>query len=112
MCAARRLLQPDRVSMDLTVRALKFSILDALSPGRHQHKFNLIGKGYGRGSLESALQLDFEPEQRHMAVVAFDELVAAGFIRPTYRDIVDPESWVEITEAGRRARERRALDAL
>lgn len=98
--------------MDVTIRSLKFSILEALSSGRHQHKFNLIGKGYGPGSLESALKVTFDPVQRHMAVVAFDELRAAGFIRPTYSDLVDPEAWVEITDSGRRAHERKVLDAL
>ena len=98
--------------MDLTVRALKFGILEAISSGRREHKFNIIGKGYGPGALESRLAILFDPEQRHMAVVAFDELQHAGFIRPTYSDLVDPEAWVEITEAGRRALERRALDAL
>lgn len=99
-------------SMDLTARLLKLSILEALSSGRPQHKFNIIGKGYGQGSLESSLKVQFDPEQRHMAVVAFDELRTAGFIRPTYTDVVDPESWVEITDSGRRALRRRALDAL
>jgi hypothetical protein len=98
--------------MDLIIRTLKFTILEALSSARSQHKFNLIGKGYGRGGLESALNVDFGPEQRHSAVIAFDELIAAGLIRPTYTDIVNPEDWVEITDAGRRAFARRALDSL
>ncbi len=98
--------------MDLTVRSIKFSILEALSAVRHEHKFNLIGKGYHPGRLESLLNARFDPQQRHMAVVAFDELRAAGFIRPTYSDLVDPEAWVEITDSGRRALERRALDSL
>jgi hypothetical protein len=98
--------------MEVTTRSLKFGILQALSSGRAQHKFNIIGKGYGQGPLESSLNVQFDPDQRHLAVVAFDELRAGGFIRPTYTDVVDPEAWVEITDAGRRALQRKALDAL
>lgn len=97
---------------DLSVRTLKFAILEALASGHHQHKFNLIGKGYYPGGLESRLGVRFDAAQRHTAVVAFDSLKAAGLIRPSYADLVDPESWVEITDAGRRALERRELDAL
>jgi len=99
-------------SMDLTVRSLKFTILEALSSGQREHKFNLIGKAYYPGGIESRLKIQFDPEHRHMAVVAFDELQAGGFIRPTYSDLVDPEAWVEITDSGQRALQRRALDAL
>ena len=98
--------------MNLTVRSLKFTILEALSSGQHEHKFNLIGKGYHPGSLESRLKIQFDPEHRHMAVVAFDELRAGSFIRPTYSDLVDPEAWVEITDSGQRALQRKALDVL
>jgi hypothetical protein len=98
--------------MNLTVRSLKFTILEALSSGQHEHKFNLIGKGYQPGCIESRLKIQFDPEHRHMAVVAFDELRSGGFIRPTYSDLVDPEAWVEITNSGQRALQDRTLDAL
>ena len=98
--------------MNLTPRSIKFTILEAMSRERREHRFNLIGKGYNPGGIESALGVRFDPEQRHMAVVAFDELRAAGLIRPTYSDLIDPEAWVEITDSGRQALARRALDAL
>jgi hypothetical protein len=98
--------------MNLTVRSLKFTILEALSSGQHEHKFNLIGKGYQPGGIEFRLKIQFDPEHRHMAVVAFDELLAGGFIRPTYSDLIDPEAWVKITDSGQRALQRRTLDAL
>ena len=100
-------------STDINIRSLKFAILQCLASGRgHQHKFNLIGKGCSPGSLESALGLQLDGAQRHLAVIAFNELEQAGLIRPTYTDLVDPEAWVEITEAGRYALEQRHLDAL
>ena len=98
---------------DVNIHSLKFAILDALASGKnHQHKFNLIGKGNNSGNLESQLGVCFDPDQRHMAVIAFDELQAAGLIRPTYTDQISPEEWVEITEAGRQVLERRELDSL
>ncbi len=95
-----------------TARQLKFAILQALSSGPHQYKFNLLGKSNYPGALEHQLGVRFEPDERHTAVSAFDSLKAAGLIRPTYTDQIYPEDWVEITEAGRRALERRALDPL
>lgn len=92
---------------DINVRSLKFAILQCLASGRgHQHKFNLIGKGYPPGSIESALGLQLDSAQRHLAVIAFNELEQAGLIRPTYTDLINPEAWVEITEAGRHALEQ------
>ena len=98
---------------DINLRSLKFAILECLASGRgSQHKFNLIGKGYSAGGLESSLGVRFDPTQRHLAVTAFNELEQAGLIRPTYTDLVNPEEWVEITDSGREALERRQLDAL
>lgn len=97
---------------NLSVCTLKFAILEALASGGHQHKFNLIGKDYHPGGLESRLGVRFDAAQRHTAVVAFDSLKVAGLIQPSYSDLVDPDSWVEVTDAGRRALERRELDAL
>jgi DNA-binding PadR family transcriptional regulator len=105
--------QESTMVVDITVRSLKFAILEALAAKpNHQHKFNLIGKGYYPGGLESSLGLQFDASQRHMAVTAFNELENAGLIRGTYTDQVNPEAWVEITDAGRDALRRRQLDAL
>lgn len=45
-------------------------------------------------------------------MIAFNELEQADLIRPTYTDLVDPEAWVDITDAGRHALEQRHLDGL
>lgn len=96
-----------------TSRTLKLAILQCLASGRgSQHKFNVIGKGYSMGPLETAFGFLFDPGQRHLAVSAFDELQAAELVRPTYSDLVSPEEWVEITDAGREALRRQELDAL
>lgn len=67
---------------------------------RLAHKMNLIGRPYQAGELEGALKITFTPEMRADAARAFDELKQHGFIVPTYDDLVDPENWVVITEAG------------
>src|SRR5262245_51528279 len=96
--------------MDL--RSLKFGILRVLSSVRHQHRFNLLGKSNVQGDLERHLGVTFEPGQRHLADIAFRELEAADLIRPTYDDLITPESWVAITDAGRSALKKGALDPL
>jgi hypothetical protein len=75
-------------------------------------KFNLIGRSGIGGGLESQFGRSVTLEDRALAVRAFDELKAADLIRPTYADNFDPENWVTITEAGRRALERGGLDNL
>lgn len=97
---------------NITIRSLKVAILDALTSTSRGHKFNLIGRGSLKGDLERRLGAGFESTHRQMADVAFEELKAAGLIRSTYEDLVDPESWVEITESGRIALARRCLDKL
>ncbi len=92
----------------MTLADLKRAILQAAAdaaPG-HVHKINLVGRPYQPGDLERRLNARFDPEQRALAARAFDELRDAGHIRPTYSDLVDPENWVEITDAGRKAREK------
>jgi Predicted pPIWI-associating nuclease len=98
--------------MNLTVRFLKLTILEALSSGQPEHKFNLIGRSSQPGGVESRLRIQFDPEHQQMAAVAFDELQASDFIRPTYSDLIDPERWVKITDSGQRALQRRTLDIL
>lgn len=58
------------------------------------------------------LNLQFDGGQRHLADQAFEQLKTAGQIRPTYTDLIDPVSWVEITDAGRDAFARECLDDL
>lgn len=94
-----------------TIRFMKFKILEVLShPSvNRQHKINLIGRSSGKGFLELHLGETFGPEDRVLADRAFEQLKAMALIRPTYGDSVDPEKWVEITEAGRQALERNTL---
>jgi hypothetical protein len=66
----------------------------------------------GRGTLEHNLSVTFLPQERAQADQAVEELKADGLIRSTYRDLVAPEDWVEITEAGREALSRGTLDEL
>ena len=95
-----------------TLRGLEKTILQVLSREKQQHKITLIGRPNQRGLLEQTLGTTFEGETRELADRAFEALKAKSFIRPTYRDLVNPEMWVEITPAGRDALERGALDAL
>jgi hypothetical protein len=72
----------------LSLVSLKFGILKNLASVRHQHKYNLLGKSNEQGDLERQLGIKFEPQQRHMADVAFQELEAADLIQPTYDDLI------------------------
>ena len=98
--------------VDLNLVSLKFAILKVLASVRHQHKYNLLGKSNAQGDLERHLGIQFEPGQRHLADVAFQELETAELIRPTYDDLISPGLWVEITDAGRTALDRGVLDSL
>lgn len=92
------------------------AILKALSEAGEAglNKMNLLGRPFerGRGILEHSLGVKFEPHERALADQAFEGLKTDGLIRPTYRDPVSPEDWVEITEAGREALSRGTLDEL
>jgi hypothetical protein len=85
---------------DLTTKGLKRGILQLLSTERHAHKLNLIGRDFQRGSLEVHLNREFNPAVRARAAHAFEELRHDGYLVATYRDIVDPENWVAITDLG------------
>jgi hypothetical protein len=101
------------MTADISIRSLKFAILKCLaSERRAQHKFTLIGQGNAASPVESVVGLEFNPAQRHLAVLAFNELEASELIRPTYSDMLNPEEWVEITEGGREALRRQQLDSL
>lgn len=95
-----------------TLRGMELAILKVLSKINKEHKMNLIGRPYQRGSLESSLDTTFDPETRELADRAFEALKAKSLIRPTYGNLISPELWVEITSSGREALEREALDPL
>lgn len=102
------------VNMGISSRKLKFTILECLASARREHKINLLGRSHsrGEGSMEHHLGVTFDNDTRFLADRAFEDLKADGLIRPTYGDIAEPEKWVEITDSGRRALERRTLDPL
>ena len=97
-----------------SIHDLKVALLAALEAAqpRSLNKVNLIGRPNQRGDLENRLGLEFDGQGRSLAAKAFDELRSAGFIEPTYSDIVAPEDWVVITDSGRDALKRGALDDL
>ena len=72
----------------------------------------MLGRGDMRGGLETALGVSFDKDQRSLAARAFEELKKDGLIRSTLSDLVDPENWCEITDAGRDVLERGTLDDL
>jgi hypothetical protein len=96
-----------------TTEEFKFEILRALTARQQaQNKFNLLGRPGTPGELELGQRLEFDNGQRALAYHAFNALSAAGFIQPTYADLVDPENWFAITDAGRHALETGFLDEL
>src|SRR3984957_4875481 len=98
----------------LGIDDFKIAILNAAqsAPSFGLNKFNLLGKPPAEGDLERNLGIRFDPDQRHLAFTAYEELQAAGLIRPTFSDLVSPENWIEITVAGREALKKNALDYL
>lgn len=97
-----------------TTRAAKLAILDTLKASTHgrDHKINLLGRPSQPGNLEVRRGWRFTPNERARFASAFDELKRDDLIRADYGDITDPEHWVDITERGKRALERMALDDL
>jgi hypothetical protein len=58
------------------------------------------------------LDVIFDRDQRRFVDQAFEQLKAAGMLVPTYDDLVNPELWVELTDAGRAALATGELDDL
>jgi Predicted pPIWI-associating nuclease len=97
----------------LTLHELKLWVLrEVAATSQPVHKFNLIGRNGMGGPLEWQFGRAITPEERALAVRAFDELKAADLIRPTYADLSEPENWVTITDKGKQALEKGALDQL
>ena len=110
---SRRQLRMDtKLMAEHSIRSLKLALLEMLTSVPKAHKTNLIGRVYQPGDLEHHLKVTFEPLDRQLADRAFEQLKADGEIRSTYDDISDPESWVQITDSGRKALKRRCLDEL
>jgi DNA-binding PadR family transcriptional regulator len=93
---------------------LKLALLKVLSskPLRQQHRNDIIGRPSSRGEIERSLNRVLDPVERVLAGKMLRELEEAGLARPTYRDLSDPENWIEITDAGAAALEAGVLDRL
>jgi hypothetical protein len=93
---------------------LKLEILRTIagSGSRAVNKYNLLGKPGVKGELEFALARPLGTAERVLAYGAFRELEKAGLIVPTYSDLVNPEDWVVITDAGQRALKTGVFDRL
>jgi hypothetical protein len=94
-----------------SVIELKFALLRCFT-SRSEHRINVLGRPLTPGGLEGVLGTRLEPPERALAAKALRDLEGAGLVRANYRDTVDPENWLEITEAGTAALARGALDEL
>lgn len=98
---------------DLSNSDLKLLILRGFAKsGQPKAKYNFLGKPYATGDLERELNTVFTGEERNRARKALEELVQGDFIRPTMSDLIAPDDWLEITDKGRSALARNALDEL
>jgi hypothetical protein len=74
---------------------------------------NILGRpDISRGSLEYQLGETLTPEERGLTARALRQLEDDGLVCPTYSDIVDPENWLELTDAGAAALKRGTIDEL
>lgn len=81
---------------------------------RPLHIGNVLGAPNRIGDIERQLtpDSDFTIEERAQARRCARELEVACLIVPTYGDLSSPEEWMVITDAGRKALERGAVDEL
>lgn len=94
---------------------MELAILERVSASRNQRdaKSNLVGRSTtDRGTLERALDLTFTEEHRGAVYRLVQDLCSAGFFQPSFGQLGGGEDWVVLTESGRRAIERHALDEL
>jgi hypothetical protein len=77
-------------------------------------KYGVLGKPYTPGELEMDWEINatFSSDERNEARKALEELIAGDFIQPTMSDLAAPDDWLVITEKGRSALARNALDEL
>jgi hypothetical protein len=85
---------------------LERAILEALRPSTvgslgKAHKMTIIGRGDAEpGMIEARMAVQFTRDERARAAQTFEQLKRNGYIQSTLDDVVDPENWVTITEAG------------
>ena len=95
-----------------TPRSMELAILRLLSRERHLNIFNVIGRTGQGGALATALGMTFDKATRNLALRCFRTLEDKGLVQPTLTDLMDPKDWFEITDAGRDALVRGAVDEL
>lgn len=94
-------------------RELKLRLLQHFAGRqRSENRRNVLGGPGNTGPLEYQLGVEFTAHERSVAHRALRELEDAGLLRATLADAIAPYDWLEVTEAGRWAVERNALDAL
>jgi predicted pPIWI-associating nuclease len=85
---------------------LERAILEALGPSSvgslgKAHKMTLIGRGDAQpGTIEARMAVQFTRDERARVARTFEELKRNSYIQSTLDDLVEPENWVTITEAG------------
>ncbi|MHA6731577.1 pPIWI-associating nuclease domain-containing protein [Devosia sp. A369] len=104
---------PVSVSSRLIDYDIMMGLLQVYSTAsRSAHIGAVVGTPHNAGWLENAMGVDFRIEERAQAHLCARELQDAGLIVPTYSDMAEPENWRIITDAGREALRRGALDEL
>jgi hypothetical protein len=100
----------------ISIHEMKIAILRELaSRGTPAYIYDVLWSNCPgeRGPLETSLDTRFQADQRNLAVQAFDQLRKSGLVRTAYTNSnPNPESWVEITDAGRLALKTGILDEL
>jgi DNA-binding PadR family transcriptional regulator len=99
-----------------TDQDLKRTILEALDQAsreglRKAHKMTIIGRGDGQaGTIEYRLSVELTAKERSRAARTFEQLKRDGYLEATLDDLVDPENWVAITDAGVKYLQRNMRD--
>ena len=102
----------DNRPTNLSNSDLKLLILRSFAKWGQRAKYNFLGKAHAQGDFERELNTTFSMEERNYARRALEELMQGDFIRPTMSDSFAPDAWLEITDKGRLALDRNALDEL
>jgi len=99
--------------MRFSVRQFKLALFACFGAETNaQHRGNVLGRPAQSGALEYRMKVTFTPEERSAAHRALRELEEAGLVAATHADLVAPFDWLVITDAGRQALQRSALDGL
>lgn len=101
----------------MTTRFIDYDIMMGLlqvyaKADRSAHIGTVLGSPHSAGWLETTMDVEFDVEERAQAHRCARELLDAGLIVPTYSDMANPAEWRIITDAGRDALKRGALDEL